>query len=128
MLTPQRNTSYTHRNLLMDLYYSPTIKAYVSAAQRKVAETNVSREFILADKPSPYYIPMGGSNETGAIGFVNAAFEQAIQFPAFRFSEDDGVDFALIESIIPDESSLENSTFDLNTLAALRAPSCVNPD
>ena len=59
----------------MDLYYSPTIKAYFSPAQRAVDEIKTSREFILAGKQSPYYIPMGGSNEVGAVGFVNAAFE-----------------------------------------------------
>ncbi|KKQ10883.1 MAG: D-cysteine desulfhydrase [candidate division TM6 bacterium GW2011_GWF2_36_6] len=75
MLAPQLNTSYLQRNLLMDLYYSPTIKAYFSEAQRAVDEIKVSREFILAEKQSPYYIPMGGSNEVGAVGFVNAAFE-----------------------------------------------------
>ncbi len=75
MLAPQLNTSYLQRNLLMDLYYSPTIKAYFSEAQRTVDEVKVSREFILEGKQSPYYIPMGGSNEVGAVGFVNAAFE-----------------------------------------------------
>jgi 1-aminocyclopropane-1-carboxylate deaminase/D-cysteine desulfhydrase-like pyridoxal-dependent ACC family enzyme len=75
MLAPQLNTSYLQRNLLMDLYYSPTIKAYFSEAQRTVDEVKISRDFILAGKQSPYYIPMGGSNEVGTVGFVNAAFE-----------------------------------------------------
>ncbi len=75
MLAPQLNASYLQRNLLMDLYYSPTIKAYFSEAQRAVDEVKISREFILAGKQSPYYIPMGGSNEVGTVGFVNAAFE-----------------------------------------------------
>ena len=75
MLTPQENASYVKRNLLMDLYYSPTIKAYDTDANRKVDIFNTSRKFIIEGKKSPYFIPMGGSNKIGAIGFVNAAFE-----------------------------------------------------
>jgi D-cysteine desulfhydrase len=75
MLTPQENASYVKRNLLMDLYYSPTIKAYDTDANRKVDIFNTSRKLILDGKKSPYFIPSGGSNKVGAIGFVNAAFE-----------------------------------------------------
>lgn len=75
MLTPQPNASYVRRNLLMDLYYKPDIKAYASDSQREVDIFNTSRKFILKDQKTPYFIPSGGSNEIGAIGFVNAAFE-----------------------------------------------------
>jgi D-cysteine desulfhydrase len=75
MLTPQQNASYVKRNLLLDLYYNPEIKAYETDAQRQVDIIKTSREYILNDKKSPYLIPVGGSNEIGAIGYVNAAFE-----------------------------------------------------
>lgn len=75
MLVPQENASYVQRNLLLDLYYDPTIKAYLSPAQRDVDMMNTSQKFILDNKKSPYFIPAGGSNEIGSIGYVNAAFE-----------------------------------------------------
>ncbi|KKQ33331.1 MAG: 1-aminocyclopropane-1-carboxylate deaminase [candidate division TM6 bacterium GW2011_GWF2_37_49] len=89
MLTPQENTSYVRRNLLMDLYYNPDIKAYASDAQRTVGIFNTSCEYILDDKKSPYFIPMGGSNEIGAIGFVNAAFELKEQIEKGELPEPD---------------------------------------
>lgn len=89
MLTPQENTSYTRRNLLMDLYYCPEIKAYSSDAQRTVDIFNISREYILDGKKSPYFIPVGGSNEIGAIGFVNAAFELKEQIKKGELPEPD---------------------------------------
>jgi len=89
MLTPQKNASYVRRNLLMDLYYASEIKAYASEAQRTVDIFNTSREYILDDKKSPYFIPVGGSNEIGAIGFVNAAFELKEQIEKGELPEPD---------------------------------------
>lgn len=89
MLTPQPNTSYTQRNLLLDLFYQPTIKAYASDAQRQVGMFNTSREYILDGKKSPYFVPMGGSNEIGVIGFINAAFELKEQIKNNEMPEPD---------------------------------------
>ncbi len=75
MLSPQIPTAYARRNLLLDLYFGADIHYFQSEAERDVAVARLARECNKNKRPTPYYIPMGGSNEIGNIGFVNAAFE-----------------------------------------------------
>lgn len=69
LLTPQRITQYARRNLLLDAYVGATIEYF---ATRELRNT---RLLSLLNSNRVYYIPVGGSNELGALGFVNAAFE-----------------------------------------------------
>ncbi len=70
VLGPQRNTYYAQRNLMLDIFYAaniincPTIKDRIPLCQQLAKED-----------PDGYFIPIGGSNNIGAIGHVNAAFE-----------------------------------------------------
>lgn len=69
LLTPQKPTQYARRNLLMDAYFKATIEYFATCDER-----NQRLVGLLASKRN-YYIPVGGSNELGAIGFVNAVYE-----------------------------------------------------
>lgn len=82
MLSPQRPTAYARRNLLLDHFFGADIHYFSSEALRDVAVSKLARELNKAKKTLPYFIPMGGSNELGCIGFVNAAFELKEQIAA----------------------------------------------
>lgn len=70
VLGPQRNTRYVQRNLQLDLFYG----ANIVACQTRQERTQTAKE--LAEKDTAgYFIPLGGSNKIGALGYVNAAFE-----------------------------------------------------
>jgi len=69
LLTRQRITQYARRNLLLDLYF----KAHVEYFENR--DLRDSRIVQLLGDSQNYYIPLGGSNQLGATGFVNAAFE-----------------------------------------------------
>lgn len=70
ILGPQRNTRYVQRNLKLDLFYGANIVACPTREER----TTTCQKLAQGD-PSGYFIPLGGSNSIGALGFVNAAFE-----------------------------------------------------
>ncbi|MFH1831904.1 MAG: pyridoxal-phosphate dependent enzyme [bacterium] len=70
VLGPQRNTRYVQRNLKLDLFYG----ANIVACQTRQERTQTCKELVQRD-PAGYFIPLGGSNKIGAIGYVNAAFE-----------------------------------------------------
>jgi D-cysteine desulfhydrase len=70
VLGPQRNTRYVQRNLKLDLFYGAKIVAVKNRSDR-----NPTCKGLVQSDSEGYFIPLGGSNEVGAIGFVNAAFE-----------------------------------------------------
>lgn len=74
MLTPQTPTAYTRRNLLLNLYFGADIRYFSSEQERDNAIRTLD--------PATYFIPLGGSNALGSIGFVNAAFELKQQINA----------------------------------------------
>jgi len=69
VLTPQRNTSATQRNLKLGLSYG----ADFVFAQNGQLQDEICEE--LCKDPKFYFIPVGGSNKIGMCGFVNAAIE-----------------------------------------------------
>ncbi len=69
LLTPQMITRYTRRNLLLDVHFKASIEYFSNRDLRN------SRIISLLNSKQNYFIPVGGSNELGALGFVNAAFE-----------------------------------------------------
>jgi len=89
MLSPQIPTAYTRRNLLLNLYFGADIRYFSSETERDVAITKLARECHKTNQPNPYFIPMGGSNEVGSIGFVNAAFELKEQILAGQITMPD---------------------------------------
>lgn len=82
LLKDQPNSYVVRNNLLLDfvcdaqLKYFATLQARADAAQE-----------IMANDPRAYQIPTGGSNEIGALGFVNAAMELAEQINMQKMPE-----------------------------------------
>ncbi|HBS48091.1 TPA: hypothetical protein DEO28_03325 [Candidatus Dependentiae bacterium] len=69
LLTPQRPTAYTIRNLLLMKYFDAEIHYYKNWAERNEAVREYQKSC------QNYYMPLGGSNEIGCAGSVNAALE-----------------------------------------------------
>jgi 1-aminocyclopropane-1-carboxylate deaminase len=70
MLKNQPNSPVVRHNLLLDYYCGAELLFYPDNQTRRLAAEDMMR-----NDPSIYFIPTGGSNAIGAIGFVNAAFE-----------------------------------------------------
>jgi D-cysteine desulfhydrase len=75
MHLPQVPTNYLRRNLLLSLAYGAELHLFDSWAQREIEIHQRDKEFYNQTGTHLYFIPSGGSNEIGAIGFINAAFE-----------------------------------------------------
>lgn len=84
MLKDQPNSDVVQNNLLLDKYYNAQLKFFPNNSAR-MRETQV----ILESDPSVYFIPTGGSNAIGVLGFVNAAFELVHQIKNKELIEPD---------------------------------------
>jgi len=73
LLTPQIISSYVRRNLLLMHYYNADIQYFKTDVDRSKALKQYQKSF------RNYYTPVGGSNEIGTLGFINAAFELKAQ-------------------------------------------------
>jgi len=83
-------TAYLRRNLLLSKYFGADLTLYPTAAVREVAVYQKLRKFKSENKGGEFvFIPSGGSNEVGAIGFVNAAFELKEQIAQGSIPEPD---------------------------------------
>jgi D-cysteine desulfhydrase len=81
-LTPQPATSYLRRNLKLDYYYGAELHCFANRAEREAQKPVINQAFKAAHGTDLYFIPVGGSNVIGALGFVNAAFELKEQIDA----------------------------------------------
>lgn len=79
ILAPQETNAHVRRNLLMqqavgaEMHLCPDY-THFPARTREISEHRLNEDGI-----EPYIIPTGGTNATGALGFVNAALEMAGQ-------------------------------------------------
>ncbi len=79
ILAPQETSNHVRKNILMqhsagaELHLCPNFTDFPKATQTIVERCTQE------DSITPYIIPAGGTNATGALGFVNAAFELAKQ-------------------------------------------------
>jgi len=79
ILAPQQTNSHVRKNILMqhavgaELILCPDYTHFPKTTQQ------ISDRCVQEDGINPYIIPIGGTNATGALGFVNAAFELAEQ-------------------------------------------------
>lgn len=84
MLKNQPNSPVVRHNLLLDYYYGAELRF----SNNNQASRSAAQE-ILRNSPTAYLIPLGGSNEIGAIGFVNAACELKEQIQQGAVQEPD---------------------------------------
>lgn len=84
MLKNQPNSQVVRHNLLLDVYYDAEIQFYPNNLIR-----NGAKDEFLRNNPSAYFIPTGGSNPIGVVGFVDAACELADQIKANVIQEPD---------------------------------------
>ncbi len=79
ILAPQQTSDHVRKNILMqyaagaDLHLCPDYTHFPACTKQLV------KHHLAIDGIKPYIIPAGGTNPTGALGFVNAAFELAEQ-------------------------------------------------
>lgn len=71
----QKPTEYLRRNLLLNYHAGAQILNYTTPAQIDADLVAIGRTHVALYGISPYYIPSGGSNKVGVIGYVNAALE-----------------------------------------------------
>jgi L-cysteate sulfo-lyase len=77
--TGYHDEAYAHNgNVLLDQLHGASI-ALRPADSDMNAEMEQLAQLLRDDGKKPYIIPGGGSNETGALGYVNAAFEMTHQ-------------------------------------------------
>ena len=75
MLAPQPNSSVVQQNLLLHLIAGSDLNYYYARSFRCAKTILMWTDLYHTTGKFPYIIPIGGSNEVGALGFVNAAFE-----------------------------------------------------
>ena len=79
ILAPQDPSKQVSKNILMghavgaELHLCPDYTVFPEVTRQ------LSDRYVAEDGTEPYIIPAGGTNATGALGFVNAAFELAEQ-------------------------------------------------
>lgn len=79
---PDRAADYeTTGNVLFDHIFGTTIEFCPSGLDMN-AEARAVTEKFAANGRKPYFIPGGGSNEIGALGYVSCAYEMLQQFDA----------------------------------------------
>jgi len=83
MLVEQPVNKFVQNNLLLDLYYGADLYFFPD----RVSRNKAVQEFL--QKNNAYFIPIGGSNSLGTIGFVNAAFELKEQIDQKKMKEPD---------------------------------------
>ncbi len=88
LLTPQDVTNVVKRNMLLMRQNNVEMILNPNAEMR-----NIQEEMLFTpqakDGKKPYFVPTGGSNKIGAIGFVNAAFELKNQIEQGNLPEPD---------------------------------------
>lgn len=84
MLKNQPNSQVVRHNLLLDYYYGALLQFYKNNQARGVASKSITD-----NDQKAYFIPTGGSNEIGALGFVEAAFELKEQIMQGKLPEPD---------------------------------------
>jgi D-cysteine desulfhydrase len=88
LLTPQSNSSFVGRNLLLGRWAGAK-QTHCSTEAEAVRSARILELRGRGVHPSPYRIPGGGSSPLGAVGFVAAALELAAQVREGRLPEPD---------------------------------------
>jgi len=79
ILTPQQSSDHVRKNILMQRAVGAELHLCSSYIEFPALTQQISDRCLSEEGREPYIIPTGGTNSTGALGFVNAAFELAEQ-------------------------------------------------
>jgi 1-aminocyclopropane-1-carboxylate deaminase/D-cysteine desulfhydrase-like pyridoxal-dependent ACC family enzyme len=79
ILAPQQSSGHVRKNILMGFGAGAELHLCGHYNEFPEATRKLSDRCRAEDGIEPYIIPAGGTNATGALGFVNAAFEMAEQ-------------------------------------------------
>jgi len=79
ILTPQQTNAHVRKNILMQHAVGAELHFVPDYTHLPDATESISKHRTAIDGIAPYIIPPGGTNATGALGFVNAALEMAEQ-------------------------------------------------
>lgn len=79
ILAPQQTNDLLRRNILMQYAVGAELHLCPDYTHFPKITKQISDRCMKEDRIHPYIIPAGGTNATGALGFVNAAFELAEQ-------------------------------------------------
>lgn len=79
ILAPQQTSSHVQKNILMGAAVGAELILCSDYHQFPQATQKIVERCLQDDGIEPYIIPAGGTNATGALGFVNAAFELKAQ-------------------------------------------------
>ena len=79
ILTPQQTNPHVRKNILMQHAVGAKLHFVSDYSRLPEATEKISNHWKSIDGIAPYIIPAGGTNATGALGFVNAALEMAEQ-------------------------------------------------
>jgi len=79
ILAPQETSEHVRKNILMGHAAGAELILCSHYTEFPAVTRQVSARCRAEDGMAPYIIPAGGTNATGALGFVNAAFELAEQ-------------------------------------------------
>ena len=79
ILAPQQTSAHVRKNILMQHAVGAELHLCNDFTEFPEATQRISLRCLAEDGIEPYVIPVGGTNATGALGFVDAAFELAEQ-------------------------------------------------
>ena len=79
ILSPQQTSDHVRKNILMQHAVGAELHLCPSYIEFPALTQQISDRCLSEEGREPYIIPTGGTNATGALGFVNAAFELAEQ-------------------------------------------------
>jgi 1-aminocyclopropane-1-carboxylate deaminase/D-cysteine desulfhydrase-like pyridoxal-dependent ACC family enzyme len=79
ILAPQQTSGHVQKNILMQHAAGAELHLCSSYMEFPALTQHISARCLQEDGIEPYIIPSGGTNATGALGFVEAAFELAEQ-------------------------------------------------
>jgi D-cysteine desulfhydrase len=91
LLFPQPTSWVVQRNLLLHVYYNTMLFYCTNRELRGMCAAMICYDHKQRFGSWPYIIPFGGSNEIGAIGYVQAAFELADQIKMGLIEEPDDI-------------------------------------
>lgn len=79
ILAPQPTNEHVRKNILMQYAVGAELHLCPDYTHFPKTTKQISDRCVQEDRIHPYIIPAGGTNATGALGFINAAFELAEQ-------------------------------------------------